>query len=72
MRKEIEGTKREIMQLQEETAPIVAEADKTEEKCKEINQSIADVRKSVIEYQSQTHEFQVETKASRKSVVRQA
>ena len=29
VKKEIEDTKREIMQLQEETAPIVAEADKT-------------------------------------------
>ena len=49
MRKEIEDTKREIMQLQEETAPIVAEADKTEESNTRIprrNQSIEE--KSVL------------------------
>jgi len=49
VRKEIEDTKREIMQLQEETAPIVAEADKTEESNTRIprrNQSIEE--KSVL------------------------
>ena len=68
MRKEIEDTKRKITQLQEETTPIVAEADKTEEKCKEINQTIEDARNSVIEYQIQTQEFQEQTKASRNRV----
>ena len=49
VRKEIEDTKREIMQLQEKTAPIVAEADKTEESNTQIprrNQSIEE--KSVL------------------------
>lgn len=50
MKKEIEDTKTEIMHLQKETEPIIAETNIRKGKCAEMNHTITGTKKSIDEH----------------------